>query len=78
MASTRTYESALNTECDWKELGTYLDGVLVGEEVDDLESVRDDADSQELLSVVAALHHQATFTRNFMNTNPRRRVKRAA
>ena len=35
----------------------YLERVLVGEEVDDLESVRDDADSQELLSVVAALHH---------------------
>ena len=42
---------------------TDLDGVLVGEEVDDLESVRDDADSQELLSVVATLHHQATFAR---------------
>ena len=38
---------------------TYLDGVLVGEEVDDLERVRDNADGQELLAVVAALHHQA-------------------
>lgn len=37
----------------------HLDGVLVGEKVDDLESVRDNADSQELLSVVASLHHQA-------------------
>ena len=61
MASTRTYESALNTECDWKELGTYLDGVLVGEEVDDLKRVRDNADGQELLSVVATLHHQARY-----------------
>ena len=67
MASTRTYESALNTECDWKELGTYLDGVLVGEEVDDLERVRDNADGQELLAVVATLHHQAIPpTRSFM------------
>ena len=63
MASTRTYESALNTECGWKELGTYLDGVLVGEEVDDLERVRDNADGQELLAVVAALHHQAVCYR---------------
>ena len=37
----------------------YLERVLVGEEVDDLERVRDDADGQELLAVVAALHHQA-------------------
>lgn len=36
-----------------------LDGVLVREEVDDLERVRDDADGEELLAVVAALHHQA-------------------
>jgi len=35
-----------------------LDGVLVGEKVDDLESVLDDTDSHELLSVVAAVHHQ--------------------
>ena len=57
MASTRTYGSALNTECDWKELGTYLDGVLVGQEMDDLEGVCNDTESQELLAVVAALHH---------------------
>ena len=38
---------------------TYLDGVLVGEEVDDLERVRDNADGEELLAVVASLHHQA-------------------
>lgn len=36
---------------------TDLDGVLVGEEVDNLECVSDDADSHELLAVVAALHH---------------------
>ena len=42
----------------------HLDGVLVGEEVDDLERVRDDADGQELLAVVAALHHHAE---SFMN-----------
>lgn len=35
-----------------------LDGVLVGEKVDDLESVLDDTDSHELLSVVTAVHHQ--------------------
>lgn len=36
-----------------------LDRVLVGEEVDDLERVRDNANGQELLAVVATLHHQA-------------------
>lgn len=36
----------------------HLDGVLVGEEVDDLEGVGDDADGQELLAVVATLHHE--------------------
>ena len=36
----------------------HLDGVLVGEEVDDLERVRDDADGEELLAVVAAVHHE--------------------
>ena len=40
---------------------TDLDGVLVGEEVDDLERVRNNADGEELLAVVAALHHQAEF-----------------
>ena len=70
MASTRTYESALNTECDWKELGTYLDGVLVGEEVDDLERVRDNADGKELLAVVAAVHHHANQTSQFSSLPP--------
>ena len=35
-----------------------LDGVKVGEEVDDLERVLDDADGHELLAVVAAVHHE--------------------
>jgi hypothetical protein len=35
-----------------------LDRVLVGHEVDDLESVGNNADSHKLLSVVAAVHHQ--------------------
>ena len=35
-----------------------LDRVLVGEEVDDVESVLDDADGHDLLAVVAAVHHQ--------------------
>jgi hypothetical protein len=38
---------------------TYLDWVLVWEEVNDLERVRDNADGEELLSVVTTLHHQA-------------------
>ena len=41
----------------------YLNGVLVGEEVDDFESVGDDSDGHELLAVVASLHHQATENR---------------
>ena len=36
-----------------------LDGVLVGEEVDDLERMRNDTQRKELLAVVAALHHEA-------------------
>jgi len=36
----------------------HLDGVLVGQQVDDLESVGDDPDGQELLSVVPSVHHQ--------------------
>lgn len=36
----------------------HLDGVLVCDEVDDLEGVLDDADSHKLLAVVAAVHHQ--------------------
>lgn len=35
-----------------------LERVLVGEQVDDLEGVLDDADSLKLLTVVAAVHHQ--------------------
>ncbi len=37
-----------------------LNGVLIGEEVDQLEGVLDDADSHQLLAVVAAVsHHEA-------------------
>ena len=35
-----------------------LDGVLVGEEVDDLKGVLDDAHRHQLLAVVAAVHHE--------------------
>lgn len=42
-----------------------LDGVLVGEEVDDLERVRDNADGEELLAVVTAIHHHATQVPHF-------------
>lgn len=35
-----------------------LDGVLVGHQVDDLEGVGNNSDSHELLSVVAAVHHE--------------------
>ena len=70
MASTRTYKWALNTRCVRKELGTYLDGVLVGEEVNDLKRVRNNADGHELLAVVAALHHQALRQFQFSITKP--------
>ena len=36
-----------------------LDGVAAGHEGDDLERVLDDAESHELLAVVAAVHHEA-------------------
>ena len=36
-----------------------LNGVLLGDEVDNLEGVLDDTDSHELLSVVPAVHHEA-------------------
>ena len=35
-----------------------LKGVLVGEEVDDVESMFDDSDGQELLTVVSSVHHE--------------------
>lgn len=38
-----------------------LDRVLVREEVDDLERVRDDADGHLLLTVVASVHHETFF-----------------
>lgn len=43
----------------WHECATDLDGVLVGEEVDDFERVCNNTHGHELLSVVAALHHKA-------------------
>jgi hypothetical protein len=39
-----------------------LDGVLLGDEVDDLESVLDDADGHDLLAIVAAVHHEAEMS----------------
>ena len=47
-----------------------LDGVLVGEEVDDLERVRDNADGKELLAVVAAVHHHANQIPRFSSLPP--------
>lgn len=38
---------------------SHLDGVLVGEEMDDLKGMGDNSDSQELLAVVATVHHKA-------------------
>jgi hypothetical protein len=35
-----------------------LDGVLLGNEVDDLESVLNNSDSHDLLSVVSTVHHE--------------------
>ena len=35
-----------------------LDGVLLSDEVDDLESVLHDSDGHELLAVVSAVHHE--------------------
>ena len=49
-------------------MGANLEGVLVGEEVDDLEGVSHDADSHELLAVVAAFHHETTWNR--LNRRP--------
>jgi len=43
----------------------YLDGILVGEEVNDLEGVGNNSDCKELLAVVAALHHQANLHEAF-------------
>lgn len=35
-----------------------LDGVGVSEKVDDLEGIAEDADGQQLLSIVSSVHHQ--------------------
>lgn len=47
---------------------THLDRVLVGEEVDDLKGVRDNADGHQLLAVVATLHHQADSAHQSVST----------
>lgn len=39
-----------------------LDGVLVGEEVDNFESVGDDSDGHLLLTVVATVHHETIIS----------------
>lgn len=36
-----------------------LDWVLLGDEVDDLESVLDDSDGHDLFTVVSSVHHEA-------------------
>ena len=59
MALTRTCDILISQNGLDLLREAHLDGVLVGEQVDDLESVRNNADSKELLSVVASLHHQA-------------------
>lgn len=41
-----------------QELTKNLDRVLFGDEVDDLESVLDDSDGHDLLTVVSAVHHE--------------------
>ena len=39
--------------------GAHLDRVLISKEVDNLECVRNDPDSHDLLAVVPSLHHKA-------------------
>jgi len=57
-SSLRTDTSAIFTGAGVNNgVNEDLDGVLVGQKVDDFESVGDDADGEELLAVVAALHH---------------------
>ena len=38
-----------------------LDGVLLGNEVDDLESVLNNSDGHDLRTVVSAVHHEAVM-----------------
>lgn len=63
--SSCTYRS--NRGCN-----SNLDRILVGEEMNDFEGVGDDADGQEFLAVVAALHHQAecNFQLSLKEINP--------
>lgn len=60
IASTRTYTDVFCQFLDPSDsfTATDLDGVLVAQEVDDLERVGNNTDGHELLSVVTALHHQ--------------------
>lgn len=44
---------------EMSRLTQYLDGVLLGDKVDNLECVLNDTDSHKLLSVVSAVHHEA-------------------
>lgn len=59
MASTRTCHEILINIIKTLPYMTHLDGVLVGEEMNDFECMGDDADSEKLFAVVAPLHHQA-------------------
>jgi len=43
----------------YKGLTKDLYGVLLGNEVDDLESVLNNSDGHDLLTVVSAVHHEA-------------------
>jgi hypothetical protein len=57
-ASTKTcLEFSLVHESRWE--GAHLDGILVGQKMNDLEGMCDNSDSHEFLAVVASLHHQA-------------------
>jgi len=48
-------------------LGTNLNWVLVGEEVDDFEGVGNNTESKKLLAVIATLHHKANHELNTVN-----------
>lgn len=66
-----------NSSSSIVRLKTYLNGVLVCQEVDDLERMCNNADGQELLAVVATLHHQARTKKRIVGkTHVRERVRR--
>ena len=52
-----------------KSAPTHLDGILIREQVDNLKGVCNDSDREQLLSIVAALHHQAVRQKN-QSKNP--------